>query len=319
MANPPEIFRISASEADQRLDRYLVQKLSLSRKRVKALLDRGKIFINGHKVVIASWEVNQGDKLQVFSERSEEDPSQTKPQFLKVAYEDSDLLIVEKDAGIPCEKSPVAWRPSMVAMVNQYLKKTHPHLPAHYVGLVHRLDTDTSGLLIYTKTKEANKITEQFKKRTVVRKYLALVEGRVEGEKKVLEGYLAQANLPGGKKIKLVPKGKGKRAVTTYTVLERYGKATLLEISIKTGRTHQIRVQLAAIRHPILGDRIYGSTASRDGSSFKRQALHANTLCFRHPVTGKKIELISEPPRDFRRLIDRLREGWSTQGRFAQG
>lgn len=309
----PKFFKVTNREDGQRVDLYLTKVMApISRKKIKGLIDEGRLLINSRKVVIASWALEQGDKVELLAEGAE-DLSQNQPQFLKVIYEDADLLVVEKDAGVACEKSAVAWRPSMVAMVNQYLKRTHPYLVAHYVGLVHRLDTDTSGLLIYTKTKQANKITEQFKQQTVVRDYLALVEGRVEREKGVLQDYLVQAELPGGKKVKLVEKEKGaspkgKKAITWFKVLERYSQATLLEVSIKTGRTHQIRVQLAAMGHPILGDRLYGS-ASELSKNFKRQALHATRLLFRHPVSHQKVEVISPLPRDLRRWVERLREG----------
>ncbi|MDO8461663.1 MAG: RluA family pseudouridine synthase [Deltaproteobacteria bacterium] len=303
-----QFFKVTGKEDGKRVDLYLTKVMApISRKKIKGLIDQGRLLINNRKVVIASWALEQGDRVELLAEGAE-DLSQNQPQFLKVIYEDADLLVVEKDAGVPCEKSPVAWRPSMVAMVNQYLKRTHPHLVAHYVGLVHRLDADTSGLLIYTKTKQANKITEQFKEQTVVRDYLALVEGRVEAERGVLQDYLAQAELPGGKKVKLVEKGKGKKAITRFKVLERYSRATLLEVSIKTGRTHQIRVQLAAMRHPILGDRLYGND-SELSKNFKRQALHATRLAFRHPVSHQKVEVVSPLPRDLRRWVERLREG----------
>ncbi|MDO8644675.1 MAG: RluA family pseudouridine synthase, partial [bacterium] len=157
------------------------------------------------------------------------------------------------------------------------------------------------------KTKEGNRITDQFKRQTVVRRYMAVVAGRVKGEQGRLEGYLAPADLPRGQKVKLVPRGKGKRALTQYTVLERYGDVTLLEVLIKTGRTHQIRVQLAGAGHPIVGDKIYGDPAF----PFKRQALHASYLLFKHPVTGKKMEMTSKLPRDLRRFVLSLQKGKS--------
>lgn len=294
---------VDQHKAGERIDLYLKETLGVSRKKAKVLLDAGKVLVNGNKVVIASWSIKAGDKVSILSD-TDKDPTENKGHFLKVIFEDADLLIVEKEAGISCEHSPVAWKPSMVSIVNQYLKKTHPHLPVHYVGLVHRLDTDTSGLLLYSKSKEGNKISDQFKRRVIKRRYLAVVDGAVSRQSGKLENYIAPAELGGGQKMRIVGPGKGKKAITQYTVLERYSRATLLEVMIKTGRTHQIRVQLAEAGHPIIGDKIYGTKGK---IPFKRQALHACELEFQHPVTAEKVKVSIPLPRDLRRLVDRFR------------
>jgi 23S rRNA pseudouridine1911/1915/1917 synthase len=287
--------------AGERLDRFLQEALKISRKKAKVLLDQGRIFINGRKVVIASWEMKAKDRVTVQDVTTEASADR---YYLKVVHEDDDLIVVEKEPGIACEKSLLATRPTMVAIINAYFKRRMPHLKHHYLGLVHRLDQDTSGLMIYTKTKAANKIADQFKRHTIKRKYMAVVQGRIEADGGKIEGYLQKSDLlTGGKKVKLSTKEAGRPAMTIFQVKERYPNATLVEIQLDTGRTHQIRVHMASIGHGVVGDKIYGDKKS----SFPRQALHASVLGFHHPVTQQKVEFISELPRDLRKLVDRLR------------
>ncbi len=297
-------FRVDAGEGGERIDRYLRQKTSLSRKKIKALLDQGRVFVGERKVFIASWAIKAGDRIEV----REETPlgsNQTGQFYLKVVHEDPHLIVINKDAGVPCEPTPLATTPTLVEIVNAYFKRKYPHLKTHYLGLVHRLDRDTSGLMVYSKTREANRITDQFKRHTIQRKYLAVVQGGPEREAGTISGYLKKSTLlKGGKKVAPSTAASGQKAVTHWRLLERYGDAALLEIRLNTGRTHQIRVQMASIGHPVIGDKIYGGVK---GIPFPRQALHASYLGFRHPVTGAKMEFESELPRDLKRLVDRLR------------
>ena len=293
-----------------RLDLYLVKKQGISRKQAKRLLDQGLVQVGGRKVVIASWEVEKKDKVEIQKEAT---PPPATGYYLKVLHEDKDLLVVEKEAGTPCEKSSVATTPTMVAIINEYLKRTQSHLKHHYLGLVHRLDQDTSGIMVYTKTKEANKIIDQFKRHTIRRKYLALVVGQVKKERDKIEGFLQKSPLlKGGKKVKDSTPESGRYASTEYSVVERYPQATLVEVKLNTGRTHQIRFHLASIGHPVVGDKIYiphprPLPQGERGLAFPRQALHAHYLCFHHPVTGEKMEFSSDLPKDMRKLVDRLR------------
>ncbi len=302
-------FRVGAEEKNARLDRMLQKFTGLSRKKVKGLLDQGRVQVNGRKVVIASWEMQPGDTVTITTEETAASASQ---HYLKIVHEDADLLVVDKDPGVPCEQSALATRPTMVSIVNAYLHRKFPHLKHHYLGLVHRLDRDTSGLMVYSKTREGNRIGEQFRRHSIRRRYLAVVEGRVESNTDTIKGFLKKTDLlRGGRKVTTATEASGRKAVTRYRVLERYESATLIEVQPDTGRTHQIRVQLASIGHPIVGDKIYGGERV-DASSgrvrgFPRQALHACLLGFHHPVTGAKMEFSSELPRDMRRLVDRLR------------
>lgn len=290
------------NDSQHRLDKTLQAMTGLSRKKVKSLIDQGRALVNGRKVIIASWVIKPSDRVEMLKEGAESLPDASQ-HYLKVVYEDNDILVVEKDAGVPCEKSALATKPTLISIINAYFKRKYPHLKHHYLGLVHRLDTETSGLMVYTRTKEANRITDQFKRHTIKRKYLAVVEGQILDQGGTIENFLKKSSLlKGGKKVTLATAATGRRALTHFRVLERYPKATLVELNLNTGRTHQIRVQMASIGHPVLGDTIYG----KPGKS-SRQALHAAYLGFHHPTTGQKMEFSADLPRDLRRMVDRLR------------
>ncbi len=296
-------FKINSQWAGERLDKVLPTLTGLSRKKIKGLLDAGLVKVNGKKVIIASWMMDEGDRIELQVD-GEAPQTAADEYYLKVVHEDKDLIVVDKDPGVACEKSPIAMRPTLVAIINAYFKRKYPHLKHHYLGLVHRLDQETSGLMVYTKTKEANKITDQFKRHTIHRRYTAVVSGRVEKDEGKIEGFLKKSSLLShGRKVASSTEASGSRAITLYRVLERYHQATLVELQLNTGRTHQIRVHMAELGHPVLGDKIYGSGDFK----FARQALHASYLMFHHPVTNQKMEFRAELPRDLRKLVDRLR------------
>jgi 23S rRNA pseudouridine1911/1915/1917 synthase len=304
-----KLYPVAKGLAGQRIDRVLPIFLGLSRKKAKMLLDQGRIFVNGHRVVIASWEMKVGDQVEVKGDSPEENMISAEKYFLKVVFEDDHLLVVEKDAGLPCETSPIATRPTLVAVINAYLKRSQVHLKHHYLGLIHRLDQDTSGLMVYSKNKEANKIADQFKRHTIRRNYLAVVRGRVEKDQGKVESYLKKSDLlTGGKKVAAATADSGTHSLTHFRVKERYADASLVELTLNTGRTHQIRVHMAEMGHPVIGDRIYGEKRPEaQAITFPRQALHASYLSFIHPVVAGRLEFTSELPKDMRRLVERLR------------
>ncbi len=300
-------MHVKPDDVGTRLDLFLKNRLpEVSRKQAKRLLDAGQVRINGRKVIIASWKLQAGDRVTLATQQDKDpDPA---GYFLKVYYEDPSLLVVEKDAGIPCEKTPQALKPSLVEIINAYLQKIAPSGTRPYLGLMHRLDTDTSGLMIYTRKKEANTLAEQFSSHRIERRYLAIVEGGVAQETGSIRKKLVKEDGKGGRKVRIAGQGEeGRFAQTDYRVLERYSQATLLEVIVKTGRTHQVRVHFASIGHPLVGERLYRPEGPKSTVRLKRQALHASFLGFHHPVTGEKMELKSELPRDLRRLVDRLR------------
>lgn len=311
-------FIVEEREAGSRLDKWLTQKMpDFSRGQIKHLLDHGKILVNHRRVLIASWELEPQDCIEVRmpfggipdlperAERMEKEPPREKRgrRFLEVLFEDRDLLVVQKPAGILTEPKRDSPQEHLLSWIKSYLKRRHPGSHGSYVHLIHRLDKDTSGVVVVAKSKVGEQLEDQFRSHKIDRQYLALTEGRVEKEEGSIRLPLEKGDFRGGQKVQVAREGEGLRAVTNYRVQERYEVATLLQLQVATGRTHQIRVHLAAIGHPIIGDTLYGAGKI----SFPRQALHAFRLTFQHPRTGKKMRFEAKLPEDLRRLVDQLR------------
>ena len=298
-------FKVTKKDQGKRLDLFLAAAAKVSRKKAKLWIDEGKVFLSERKIIIASWELQEGDEVQVH-ESNETAPSLgRRERYLKIHYEDPDLLVVEKPPGVACERSAQTLSSTLVDDINDYLKRAHPSIAFPYVGLMHRLDRQTSGLMVYTLTKQANALSEQFKSHRLGRCYLALVEGRLKQQEGVIDHAIAKDLDSSGKKMKAMSKGKGlpsNRAVTRYRVIERYANATLVEARLETGRTHQVRVHLAALGHPVIGDATYGSKVLAP-----RHLLHASYLEFRHPLSQKKLSFNSKPPKDFKNWMERFR------------
>ncbi|MFO1464176.1 MAG: RluA family pseudouridine synthase [bacterium] len=306
-------FQVQPEQDTMRLDQFLARALGGSRKKAKQLIDEGRIFLADRKVIIASWQVAAGETWTV------RDPGETavprRERYLKVYFEDPDILVVEKPPGVACERTAQTLTSTLVDDINDYLRRAHPEIEYPYVGLMHRLDRETSGVMVYTLSRRANSLSDQFKRHTVVRRYLALVEGPVKKMEGTIDSVLVKDLEARGKKMKALGGGKGRqegRAVTHFQVIERYPNATLVEARLETGRTHQVRVHLASLGHPVIGDKLYGSKIPAP-----RHALHASYLEFRHPISNKKIHFKSKPPKDFQKLMENLRaKSAGLKGRF---
>lgn len=292
-----KVFTASDMDAGKRLDAWLCLKLEgSSRKRIKRLLDSGGVKIGGKRVYIAGWKLKSKDRVEIL----EDIPKESGSGYVNLIYEDRDIIVVDKPAGILSVTEAGSSRSDLESRVKTYLKRKFK--TGSYLKPLHRLDAETSGPMVFAKSKAGEKIEEQFRYHNIERRYVAVVEGVVLKDSGRIDAPLEKGDFGGGKKVRAAGKETGRWAVTEYRVKERYPDATLLEISVHTGRTHQIRVHLAGIGHPIIGDKIYGS-----GRSFWRQALHAARLGIRHPVTGKKMKFESPLPKDFRDLVDELR------------
>lgn len=295
-------FKVKPEQQDMRLDHFLAQAMKSSRKKAKQLIDEGKVFLGDRKVIIASWKVQAGETWAL------KDPNEAtlprRKRYLKVYYEDPDLLVVEKPPGVACERSAQTLTSTLVDDINDYLRRAHPEIEHPYVGLMHRLDRETSGLMVYTLSRAANTLSDQFKRHTVGRRYLALVDGQLKKAEGTIEAAIVKDLEAKAKKMKTLGGRGGKegRAKTHFFVLERYRDATLVEARLETGRTHQVRVHFASLGHPVVGDRLYGSKVPAP-----RQALHAAFLEFRHPLTNKKLSFRSKPPKDFQNLQEKFR------------
>jgi 23S rRNA pseudouridine1911/1915/1917 synthase len=210
---------------------------------------------------------------------------------LKHVFEDDDLIVVDKPAGLLTVGTDKERRKTVYALLYQYLK--NKKVPER-IFIVHRLDREASGLLVFAKTESAkHNLQDQFKKHSAGRRYIAVVEGCVRRDADTIQSFLAENSIHRGYSTK--DQGKGKLAVTHIRVLKRSSQATLLEVSLESGRKHQIRVHLSERGHPILGDKTYGSRFN----PLRRLALHGVSLSFKHPRTGRKLEFQSPCPPSF--------------------
>jgi 23S rRNA pseudouridine1911/1915/1917 synthase len=224
---------------------------------------------------------------------------------LVILHEDADLVIADKPAGLLTLSTEAGEKDTLLSRVNAYLQFRYRKRP--YVGVVHRLDKETSGAVVFARSREVLRgLQELFRRHDVEREYVALVEGRVHDDAGTI-GLEVVRDRGDRRRGTARPGEKGIRAVTHYRVLERFAGATALALTLETGRTHQIRIHLAALGHPVIGDEVYRPRHfSAPTVTAERQMLHARTLGFRHPSTGAAIRVQSDPPSDFRDLRSRL-------------
>ena len=287
----------------ERLDLFLArQDTGLTRSQAQRLTEEGYVLLNG-AIPKSSRRLRAGDRvyLVVPPPRPVELPAQAMP--LNILYQDGDLLVVDKPAGLTVHPSP--GHPSHT-LVNALLALC-PDLKGIggeiRPGIVHRLDKDTSGLMVVAKSAAAHvNISRQIKDRTISKGYMALAGGRVQPEEGIIDAPIGRD--PRNRKRMAVVEG-GRAASTSYKVLTHVGEHSYIEVSPKTGRTHQIRVHFASIGHPLLGDVLYGKKSPVLG----RQFLHAHLLGFRHPTTDKYLEITSPLPTDLRSAMEALEAG----------
>jgi len=304
--------RIPATAAGRRLDQVLAELFSgYSRSRLQQWIKQGSVLLNGHTAP-ARYRVAGGEQVEIAAQLRVETGVQPQPIPLDVRFEDPHLLVLNKPPGLVVH--PAAGNPE--GTLQNALLYHYPQLASlPRAGIVHRLDKDTSGLMVVARSLSAHKsLVEQLQARSVRREYLALVQSSVTA------GGTIEA--PIGRhprdRLRMAVVPSGKPAITHYRILERFPAHTLLEVSLETGRTHQIRVHMAYIRCPLVGDPLYAgrqklprgaSPRLREAvSSFRRQALHAARLELTHPASGERLSWQAEMPDDFSRLLDILRE-----------
>jgi 23S rRNA pseudouridine1911/1915/1917 synthase len=292
-------FTIPLELAGLRLDQALAKLLpEESRTRLAKLIDAGHVRVDG-ATPSPRLKMKSGESVEVeLVPRPAETAFRAQEMELTVVHEDDDVLVIDKPAGLVVHPGSGNWEGTLLNALLHHAPGAE-HLPR--AGIVHRLDKDTSGLLVVAKTETAQQaLVRQLQARTVKRTYLALVRGRI-----VKAGTV---DAPIGRhpvhRTKMAVVDSGKPAVTHYRVREAFPAHTLLECDLETGRTHQIRVHLASIGHPLEGDPAYSGRGAR---LLERQALHAWKLAFEHPRTGKLVSFESPMPADFRALLDSLR------------
>jgi len=283
-----------------RLDQALAQLFpQYSRNRLQVWLKAGHITIDG-ELAAPRRIVDGGERVLVEPPPAPDALPKAQRMALKIVYEDAEIIVVDKPAGLVVH--PGAGVPDGTLM-NGLLAHAPQLAAVPRAGIVHRLDKDTSGLLVVAKTVEAQAhLAQQLAERSVRRLYLALVQG----DPPASGAIDAPVGRDSRARTRMAVTHRGKPARTRYRVLERYGRAALVECRLETGRTHQIRVHFQHIRHPLVGDTVY-RRGTRHGISFPRQALHATELSLKHPKTGEIMTWRSPVPRDMKRLVEELR------------
>ncbi|MGB3166467.1 MAG: RluA family pseudouridine synthase [Alteraurantiacibacter sp.] len=297
-----------------RLDKALAAATDLSRERIKALIADGKVAINGALATSPSAKVQAGSSFSIHIPPPDNPQALPQDIQLDVVFEDAHLIVIDKPAGMVVH--PAAGNPDGT-LVNALLHHCAGQLSGiggvARPGIVHRIDKDTSGLLVVAKSDAAHEgLAKQFADHSMERAYLAVAAGHPKPAQGTVAGRIGRSDAD-RKKMAVLPKdsSRGKHAITHYTTFERLDHASLVECRLETGRTHQVRVHLSSIGNPLLGDPVYGRPPAAlrpllKALDFRRQALHAAVLGFVHPVTGNRLSFSSELPRDMAELIDQL-------------
>lgn len=310
-------FIVPSHEAGERLDIYLSRKeIELSRSQIKKSVADGLVQVN-HKNTRVSYRLKNGDVVQI----STRDPVvyDALPQNIpmSILYEDPHILVVDKPAGMVVHPAAGNYQGTLVNAILYHCKDLSGIGGVLRPGIVHRLDKNTSGLLVVAKSDEAHQgLAGQFKRHEVRKSYKAIVYGSPKYDEGVIDAPIGRH--PVDRKKMSTGSTRGKEALTRWQVYERYGVATLLDVDIVTGRTHQIRVHLTALGYPVVGDNVYGNPRRASAiahtflratlQSMKRQALHAERISVVHPVTLQDLSFYSPLPHDMAKLCSTLRE-----------
>ncbi len=301
------------ASSGQRLDKALADASGLSRERIKALMGEGRVTLDGKPAAQASHKPAAGAAFAISIPAVTPDEAQPEDIPLSVVFEDEHLIVIDKPAGLVVHPAVGNYDGTLVnALLHHCQGQLSGIGGVARPGIVHRIDKDTSGLLVVAKSDAAHEgLARQFEDHSIERAYLALVAGNPMPPAGTVTGAIARSNT-NRKKMALVAVGRGKHAVTHYATLERFELAALAECRLETGRTHQVRVHMTALGHPLLGDPAYGRTPAKlkpllAKHKFERQALHAKVLGFIHPVTGEPLRFESPLPADMEALLVDLR------------
>lgn len=303
-------FDIEAEEAGKRLDSFLSEKIEgYSRTYMQKLIDEGHCKVNG-KNAKSNLKLHQGDRVEAVI--PDPIPLEIEPERIEldIIYEDSDIIIINKPQGMVVHPAHGNYSGTVVNALLEHCGSLSDYNSLTGIngvmrpGIVHRIDKDTSGIIVVAKNNESHlSLSEQLKKHTITRKYTALLEGRLKDDSGRVETLIGRN--PKDRKQMAVVSVNGKKAITHYRVIERFESNTLIEAVLETGRTHQIRVHMAALGHPVVGDTVYGYKKQRFDTN--GQLLHARVLGFIHPTRKEYVEFEAPLPDYFERILKGLR------------
>ncbi len=326
-------FKTDKGQEPLRIDKYLTNRIErATRNKLQQALNAGMVLVNG-KPVRPNYKIKALDEIIVYSDLNPEETDVVPEELpLSITYEDTDLMLINKPPGMVVHPGSGNYTGTLLNGVAWYLRKQNPSLTEETLprfGLVHRIDKNTSGLLVLAKTDTAMRtLAKQFFDHTISRKYNALVWGDLQQDEGTIVAHVGR-HQRFRKLFEAYPEGDhGKDAITHYKVIERFGYVTLVECVLETGRTHQIRVHMKYIGHPLFNDDFYGGDKIVKGTVYAkykqfvencfaicpRQALHAKTLGFVHPTTGKDMYFDTPLPDDMEQVIDKWRKYVATVG-----
>lgn len=298
------LFEIQENQ-QMRLDKYLAEQFpEQTRSYLQKLIKDGEVLVNG-KNVKTGYQLSKGDEVSVNIPEPKELDVEPQKMDLDIVYEDEDVILINKPKGMVVHPAPGHTTDTLVNGLLYHCKDNLSGINGvARPGIVHRIDRDTTGILIVCKNDMShNSIAAQLKEHSINRRYRALVHGNLKEDTGTVEGAIGRH--PIDRKKMSINEKNGKPAVTHYTVLERFGNYTLIECKLETGRTHQIRVHMSSIGHPLVGDEVYGPAKSP--FKLQGQCLHAMVLGFVHPRSGEYMEFSAELPEYFEELLRKLR------------
>lgn len=292
-------YHIDEENVNKRLDRFISEELEeQSRSYIQSLIENGEVTVNDC-VKKSNYKLKKNDRISITIPDAKEYSIEPENIPIDIIYEDNDVIVINKRRGMTVHPAPGVYSGTLVNALLYHCKDLSGINGVLRPGIVHRIDKDTTGILVVAKNDKAhNHLASQLKDHSMIREYVALVEGIIKNDFGTIDAPLARDPKD---RIKIAIVKDGRKAVTHYKVLERYSKNTLVECKLETGRTHQIRVHLSSINHPLVGDPVYGYKKQR--FNINGQLLHAKKLGFIHPTTEKYMEFITELPEDFTRVI----------------
>ena len=292
-----EIIKVEVVSGE-RIDSFLAKRLDLTRTRVQELIKSEQVKVNNKKVK-SSYKIEENDEIEVISPEIEEVEIMPEDIKIDIVFEDKDIAIINKQAGLVVHPAQGHYSGTLVNAILYHIKDLSGINGEIRPGIVHRLDKDTSGLIIIAKNDKAHlELTNMFQNKEIKKTYLAIVKGKLNKKKGRIVTQIGRDRNDRKKMIVLDSLTQGKNAITNFRVIDQNERFSLVKVDIETGRTHQIRVHMKYMGYPILGDAVYGRVDSE-----KRQMLHAYKLEFLHPITKEKMEIIAELPDDFKKAL----------------